>query len=189
VRVDGTVIPALALVRDPNVRASSLALVAVGATIDPAHRVVVLGTTTPLTHPIVLRACKNSFLTDPAHRAVVVVVTEPMLRNAFPGFAYVPRGAVDQRAQIHAHSWRLRRQNVGVRMVGRPDVVALTVVAGGAVAVVVALPGVRLSQDSAGELEIAERRHHRESLEQRLLTVTEEKPFALIRVAEHRWLQ
>jgi hypothetical protein len=107
-RFDRAIVFAFALVGHPDVGAASLAGIAVGPSVDTAHRCVDLGATTPFTHAFVLRASEDALLADPADRAIVIATAEGVLRDALTGLANVARSAIDERAQVHAHAWQGR---------------------------------------------------------------------------------
>jgi hypothetical protein len=152
VRLDRTVVFALTFIRHAHVSASGLTLVAVGSSVNTAHRRIDLGATAPPAYALIQWASQDAFLADPAYGAVIVAIAYAVLRNALTGFANIPRSAIDERAQVHANTrWR-RLGDAGVRTVIRPTVDTLTVVPRGAVAVVVALARVREALQALDEL-------------------------------------
>jgi hypothetical protein len=185
VRLDGTVVSALAFVRHPNVRAASLTSVAIGSSVDAAHWRVDVQTPAPFAHTFVLRASQDALLADPPYRAVVVTVANTVLRNALARLANVPGRAIDQRTQVDAHAWRRGLGDARVHAIGRPNVKALAVVARGAVTVIVALAGLRFGQDSTVDLEIAKRCHRNKAIERGALAVAEEQAFTVVGSVEN----
>ena len=107
--------------------------------------------------------------------------------NALAQLADVSRSAVDERAQVQAHTGRrgLRDARVDDAII-RPSSEALTVVPGRAIAVVQALAWMCFRKDSALNLEVAKRRHHDEALEPRSLSVTDEQALTEVNVVEDR---
>jgi hypothetical protein len=185
VRLDGTVVSALAFVRHPNVRAASLTSVAIGSSVDAAHWHVDVQAPAPFAHPFVLRASQDALLADPPYQAVVVTVANTVLRNALARLANVPGRAIDQRAQVDAHAGRRGRGDARVHAIGRPTVKVLAVVAWRAISIVVALTGLRLGQDSTVELEVAEWRHRNKAIERGALAVAEEQAFTVVGSVEN----
>jgi hypothetical protein len=89
VRLDGTVVLALAFVRHRYVSAPGLAFIAVRATVNPAHGRIVLRTSATFAYTLVQRASQDPYPADPAHRAVVIVIAEALPRNALTCLADV----------------------------------------------------------------------------------------------------
>lgn len=191
VRLDRALVLTRAFMRHADMCAASLTAIAVRPSVDATDRGVDIEAAAALAHTFAIRGINIAVLADPADRTVVVVATDGMLRNALAQLADVPRRAIDQRTEVHTHAGRRRLRNarVGDYTVFGPSAEALAVVTGRAITVIDTLAWMRFRQDPALDLEIAERSHHHEALEERLFAVAEEQAFTEVDVIEDRRLE